>query len=151
VITVRRAVPADIGAMSDVLVASITALCVPDHGNRPDAVAQWLSNKTPEGVGKWFANPETSLFVADVEEVVAAVGAVSNRREILLNYVSPDHRFAGVSKALLAAMEAALGAGEARLTSTTTAHRFYQRTGWTDDGPAERYAGMTAYPMRKLL
>jgi hypothetical protein len=65
--------------------------------------------------------------------------------------VSPEHRFVGASTALLAAMEATLGPGEATLTSTATAHRFYLARGWTDAGEVERYAGMAAYPMRKRI
>lgn len=150
-IPVRRAIAADIPAMSDVLVASITALCVEDHQNRPEAVAPWLRNKTPEGVGKMLANAAVTMFVAERDGEVAAVGAVNDKREIALNYVSPGHRFTGVSKALLGAMEAALGPGEARLTSTATAHRFYRRMGWRDAGEVERAAGMAAYPMLKVL
>lgn len=137
--------------MSDLLVASITALCVEDHGHRPDAIVRWLANKTPDGVRKWFANPENQLFVAEHDGAMAAVGGCSAKREIILNYVSPEHRFVGATTALLAAMEETLGPGEATLTSTATAHRFYLARGWTDAGPAERYAGMVAYPMRKLL
>jgi hypothetical protein len=151
VISVRPAVLADAEAMSDLLVASITALCVEDHGNRPDAVVPWLANKTPEGVRKWFANPENRLFVAEHDGALAAAGACNTKREIILNYVSPEHRFVGASTRLLAAMEAALGPGEARLTSTATAHRFYLARGWADAGELERYAGMIAYPMRKQL
>ena len=150
-ISVRPAVLADAEAMSDLLVASITALCVEDHGNRPDAVVPWLANKTPEGVRKWFANPESRLFVAEDDGALAAVGAFNRKREIILNYVSPEHRFFGASTALLAEMEAQLGPGEARLTSTATAHRFYLARGWADAGEIERYAGMAAYPMRKML
>ena len=51
----------------------------------------------------------------------------------------------------MTAMEAALGPGEAALTSTLTAHRFYLARGWTDAGEVERYAGMIAHPMRKTL
>jgi hypothetical protein len=151
VISVRPAVLADADAMSDVLVASITALCVEDHGNRPEAVARWLANKTPEGVRTWFGNPENRMFVAEHDGVVSAAGGFNTRREIILNYVSPEHRFVGASSALLAAMEAALGPGEATLTSTATAHRLYLRRGWTDTGEIDRYAGMIAYPMRKRL
>ncbi len=150
-IFVRPATAADIPAMSDVLIASITALCVEDHQNRPDAVAPWLRNKTPEGVAKMLANPAGRMFVAERDGAIAAVGSVNDAREVTLNYVSPEHRFAGVSKALLAALEAALGPGEATLTSTATAHRFYRRQGWTDHGAVERHAGMVAYPMRKSL
>jgi hypothetical protein len=151
VIAVRHAADADVDAMSDVLVASITVLCVEDHGNRPEAVSGWLANKTPDGVRKMLANPHATLFVAEIDGVVAAVGCIFDSREIALNYVSPEHRFSGVSKALLEAMELALGPGPATLSSTVTAHRFYRRMGWTDTGDVERFAGMTAYPMRKTL
>jgi hypothetical protein len=46
VISVRPAVLADAEAMSDLLIASITALCVEDHQNRAEAVVPWLANKT---------------------------------------------------------------------------------------------------------
>jgi hypothetical protein len=151
VIIVRPAVVADAQAMSDLLVASITALCVADHGNRPEAVVPWLSNKTPDGIRAWFANPDNRLFVAEHDGALAAAGACNGGREIILNSVSPGHRFVGASTALLAAMEQALGPGEATLTSTTTAHRFYLNRGWQDAGAVERYAGMVVYPMRKML
>jgi GNAT superfamily N-acetyltransferase len=137
--------------MSALLIASITELCVLDHGNRPEALGPWLANKTPEGVARWFANPDSRLFVAERDGGLAAVGGVNGRREITLNYVSPAHRFAGVSKALLTAMETALGPGDARLTSTVTAHRFYRTMGWTDTGELERDGGMVAHPMRRML
>lgn len=150
-IVVRRAERADVPAMSEVLIASITALCVADHGNRPEAVSRWLSNKTPEGVLAWFDNAENTILVAERDGRLAAAGAFNAGREIILNYVSPDHRFAGVSSALLSAMEEGLGPGAARLSSTVTAHRFYLARGWADTGALERYAGMIAYPMRKTL
>jgi GNAT superfamily N-acetyltransferase len=137
--------------MSDVLIASITALCVADHGNRPEALSRWCANKSPAGVLAWFDNPDNRLFVAERDGAIAAVGGINLEREIILNYVSPDHRFTGVSTALLDAMEQALGPGEATLGSTATAHRFYLRRGWTDTGAREPYAGMVAWPMRKLL
>ncbi len=150
-IRVRAATRDDAGAMSDLLIASITALCVEDHQSRPDAVARWLANKTPEGVLKWFDNPSNGIFVAERDAAIAAVGAFNTKREIILNYVSPEHRFAGVSKALLVAMEQALGPGEATLTSTATARRFYRAMGWSETGETEHWAGMVAYPMRKQL
>jgi GNAT superfamily N-acetyltransferase len=151
VIRVRAATRDDARAMSDLLVASITALCVEDHQNRPDSVSRWLANKTPEGVLRWFDNPDNRIFVAERDEALAAAGAFNTAREIILNYVSPEHRLAGVSKALLIAMEAALGPGEATLSSTETARRFYRRMGWSEAGELEHWAGMVAYPMRKLL
>ena len=150
-ILVRNARRTDAPAMSAVLIASITQLCAADHRNDPAVLAQWLANKTPDGVRQWFANPGNRLFVAERDGMLAATGAINDKREIILNYVSPEYRFAGVGTALLAAMENALGPGAARLTSTATAHRFYLARGWTDAGELERYAGMVAYPMRKMI
>ena len=150
-IRVRAATRDDAAAMSDVLIASITVLCVEDHQNRAETVSRWLANKTPEGVLDWFDNPDNRIFVAEHDGALAAAGAFNTRRQIILNYVSPEHRFAGVSTALLRALETELGPGEAHLASTVTAHRFYRRRGWIDSGKIERDAGMITYPMRKIL
>lgn len=150
-ITVRPARPADAAAMSRVLVASIRTLCVADHGNDPEVLAAWLANKTEQGVAAWFATPTTRLLVAERQGAIAAVGGVNAAREILLNYVAPAHRFAGVSTALLAAMEAALGPGDARLSSTQTAYRFYLAAGWADAGARQPGRFIAAWPMRKTL
>lgn len=150
-IRIRAATRNDAQAMSDLMIASITALCVADHQNRPETVSRWLANKTPAGVLQWFDNPDNNILVAERDQVLAAAGAFNTAREIVLNYVSPEHRFAGVSKALLAAMEEALGPGEATLTSTETARRFYRRMGWLETGELEHWAGMIAYPMHKAL
>ena len=150
-IVVRPAILGDAAAMSDVLVASITALCIADHQNMPDTMSRWLANKSPDGVRQWFANPQNRLFVAERDGALAAVGGINTGRQVILNYVSPEHRFAGVSTALLAAMETALGPGEAELDSTETARRFYRARGWSDAGAPEAWAGMLAYPMRMML
>ena len=150
-IVVRNARLADAPQMSAVLIASITELCVADHRNNPETLAGWLANKTPEGVGKWFANPETTLVVAEHKGEIAAVGGFNTAREIMLNYVAPSHRFAGVSTALLEGMELGLGPGEATLNSTETAQRFYKRRGWKIVGDPQKHRGVDGYPMRKLL
>ena len=150
-ISVRLAEPRDAAAISILLVDSITRLCAADHHNDPDILSRWLANKTPEGVGLWFANPDNTMLVAERDDELAAAGAFNTSREIILNYVAPAHRFAGVSSALLAAIEAALGAGEATLSSTATALQFYKSRGWIVTGDREAWAGMTAYPMRKML
>jgi hypothetical protein len=151
VISIRPARLADVPAMSAVLIASITDLCAADHRNNPEALASWLANKTPEGVARWFDTPGSHLLVAERNGEIAAVGSYSDARMILLNYVSPRHRFAGVSRAMLTAMETALGAGEARLDSTQTALAFYRAAGWVESGPPEPYRFVAGQPMRKLL
>lgn len=134
-ISVRPARAADVAVMSRVLIASITELCEADHGGDPGRIATWTANKTPEGVRAMLAHPELQMLVAERNGVVAAVGAVRGS-EIARNYVAPEHRFAGVSKALLAALEAALresGVRRAELTSTRTARSFYRAAGWSDE------------------
>ncbi|WP_423065772.1 GNAT family N-acetyltransferase [Devosia sp. CN2-171] len=140
--------------MSAVLTASIRDLCTADHRNDPTILAGWLRNKTPEMVLQMFDNPNAQLFVAEHDGMIAAVGCLNGGDEIGLNYVDPAHRFSGVSKALLAALEDRIrqsGATRARLTSTGTARRFYLASGWHDAGPGEDDRGMLCYPMEKSL
>ncbi|WP_424814801.1 GNAT family N-acetyltransferase [Roseococcus sp. YIM B11640] len=79
-----------------------------------------------------------SLLVAEEDGEILAVGSVTDAGEITLNYVSPDARFRGVSRNMLAALEgraAARGNAACRLTSTETARRFYQARGYSETGP----------------
>jgi hypothetical protein len=61
-----------------------------------------------------------------------AVGSVTDMGAITFNYVSPDARFRGVSRALLGALEArAIERANIRCTliRTETAFRFYRANG----------------------
>lgn len=138
--------------MSAVLIASITELCEADHRNDPQLLAGWRENKSPERVAQWFESPASTLLVAERNGEIAAVGGYfASDRVVSLNYVAPAHRFAGVSTALLAAIEAGLGSGEASLESTQTARRFYESRGWHVVGGLAKHRGIDGYPMRKLL
>lgn len=154
-ILVRPAIAADVPGMSRVLIASITELCIPDHGQSPERLATWTANKTPEGVSAMLANPMLRMLVAELDGRVAAVGAVvPGNGEVSLNYVDPAARFRGVSKALLAALEAELrrhGVVEAQLTSTTTARAFYHAAGWSEDAAPVACMGGEGHRMRKRL
>ena len=153
-IAIRPARPADAAAMSAVLTASIRELCTADHRNDPEILAGWLRNKTPAMVLKMLDRPGALFLVAERDGEFAAVGCLNGADEIGLNYVAPAHRFHGVSRALLAALEDRIRAGGislARLTSTGTAHRFYLANGWRDAGPAEADRGMLCHPMEKRL
>ena len=92
-------------------------------------------------------------FRAVEDDTVLAVGAVRPHGEITLNYVSPDARFKGVSRALLAQLEATaheLGNDSCHLQSTETARRFYLACGYEQVGMAQRKHGTTgSYPMLK--
>jgi GNAT superfamily N-acetyltransferase len=96
----------DASAVCTVLRRSITALCVADHRNDPRILDAWLANKTPEMIGNWVANhPDRLLVAVDDADTILGVGCVDGSGEILLNYVSPNARFRGVSKAIIAALK----------------------------------------------
>jgi GNAT superfamily N-acetyltransferase len=101
------------------------------------------------------SGPKASVLVAVERDMILAVGSVADTGEITLNYVSPDARFRGVSRALLGALEArAIQRGNLRcvLTSTETARRFYHASGYVEDGPvAGKFGTCASYPMSKPL
>jgi GNAT superfamily N-acetyltransferase len=152
---IRDAVAEDAPAACQVLRRSISELCVADYGNDPTILTRWLSNKTPEIVASWITRPDSSLLIAVERGTVLAVGSVTNAGEVTLNYVSPDARFRGVSRALLGALEARAierGNVRCRLTSTETARRFYLANGYVEDGLlAGKFGTCASYPMSKPL
>jgi GNAT superfamily N-acetyltransferase len=155
-VKIRDATPDDAEAACAVLRASIIELCAADHGHDPVLLERWLANKQPEIVAGWIAQPDRSVLVAvDDDDAILAVGSVTDTGEITLNYVSPQARFRGVSRALLAGLEARAakhGITLCRLHSTETAHRFYLANGYADDGEPIRKFGMNSgYPMSKRI
>lgn len=134
---------------------SIAELCITDHRDDPAILKGWLANKQPDIVASWIARSENSVLVAVDDGMIVAVGLITDAGEIQLNYVSPDARFRGVSRALVEAMEArAIEGGNLRchLVSTETARRFYLSAGYVEDGPPQRRFGTTSsYPMSKQL
>jgi GNAT superfamily N-acetyltransferase len=152
---IRDAVAEDAPAACQVLRRSITELCIADHGNDPTILVGWLSNKTPEIVASWIAAPNNSVLVAVERGTILAVGSVTNAGEVTLNYVSPDARFRGVSRALLRAIEGrAIERGNVRCTlmSTETARRFYLAHGYVEDGLlAGKFGTRASYAMSKSL
>jgi GNAT superfamily N-acetyltransferase len=154
-LTIRDAVAQDAGVACHVLRRSIAELCVADHHNDPAVLQAWLANKRPDIVASWIAKPDNSMLVAVKDGVIVAVGSITDAGEIQLNYVSPDARFRGVSRALLKALEvraAERGNSRCHLISTETARRFYVSAGYTEDGPPQGKFGTTSsYPMWKRL
>jgi len=150
-VEIRDATPDDAIAACNVLRRSIRELCIADHSNDPAILAAWLRNKTPEIVAGWATHPGNSLLVAVEGDAVLAVGSVTDSGEITTNYVSPDARFRGVSRALIHTLEAravARGNTICTLTSTETAHHFYQSCGYADSGPpAGKFGTRASYPM----
>jgi len=154
-VKIRDATPDDAEAACAVLRASIIELCAADHGNDPALLERWLANKRPEIVAGWIGRPEHPLLVAVDSGGILAVGAVRDAGEITLNYVAPQARFCGISRAMLRALEALafeLGNTECWLQSTETAHRFYLSNGYVDMGEPIRKFGMNSgYPMSKPI
>jgi GNAT superfamily N-acetyltransferase len=152
---IRDATVEDADAACLVMRRSIAELCIADHGKDEAILTRWLGNKTPEIFAAWIAQPGNSILVAVDGGDILAVGAVTDTGEITLNYVSPDARFRGVSRALLGALEVrAVARGNMRctLTSTETARRFYRANGYAEDGPPTGHFGTgSGYPMSKLL
>jgi GNAT superfamily N-acetyltransferase len=152
---VRDAIAEDADAACLVMRRSIAELCVADHGNDKAVLARWLGNKTAEIFQSWMAEPGSSVLVAVEHSDILTVGAVTDAGNITLNYVSPDARFRGVSRGLLAALEArAVERGNTRctLTSTETARRFYMANGYAEDGmPVGNFGTSSGYPMSKML
>jgi GNAT superfamily N-acetyltransferase len=152
---IRKARSDEAAVICDVLRRSIAELCGTDHHDDPAILRSWLVNKTPKIVEGWIAEPDNSLLVAVEGETVLAVGAVRTDGEITLNYVSPDARFKGVSRALLAQLEVTAreqGNDVCHLISTETAHRFYLSCGYEDRGvPQGKFGTTSSYPMLKRL
>lgn len=152
---IRPARPGDVDAICDAIRRAITELCVEDHKERDDILSAWLANKTPENIRHWITAPRQLTVVAEIDGNIAGVGQVSSDGKILLNYVSPDFRFRGVSKAIMIAMEEHLreiGITVAQLVSTGTARRFYLNMGYLQIGePLLWRAGQLSYSMEKRL
>jgi GNAT superfamily N-acetyltransferase len=102
---------------------------------------------------RWIAD-HTVLVAVDNEKIVG-VAALRADGDVLLNYVAPEARFRGASKALMQTIEAlAFGRGIERLTldSTATALRFYLSAGCSVTGPPQPGFGVTVRnPMHKRV
>jgi GNAT superfamily N-acetyltransferase len=148
---IRAALTGDAACACEVVRRSITELCGADHHDDPAHLGRWLANKTPENFAAWAGRPAHPLLVGIGDGEILAVGSVTGDGEITMLYVSPAARFRGVSRAMLAALEARaarLGNRRCRLNSSETAHRFYRARGYVDDGTPSGKFGMAAgYPM----
>ncbi|GHB37390.1 hypothetical protein GCM10007094_28390 [Pseudovibrio japonicus] len=142
-VLVRDAGPGDADGAVRVLRESISRLCEADHENEPGEASRWLANKTVDTFLKWLGDPNLVMRVAVRDGEIAAVGSchISSRSVVLL-YVAPEHRFAGVSSLLLSDLEEVLrhlGSGQMSLESTATALEFYRARGWkpkSEDAPS---------------
>jgi GNAT superfamily N-acetyltransferase len=108
-------------------------LCEEDHRNDEQFLAHWLANKTPGNIVVWIT--DSHVFLAEEKGQVVGVAALTGSGYITLNYVAPEARFRGVSKALLRALEnkaRELGCQACTLESTKTADLFYRAAGYRE-------------------
>jgi GNAT superfamily N-acetyltransferase len=153
-IIVRPATPADAAEACAVIRRSITELCVADHHGDETHIGKWLSNKTLENVARSIGLGY--FIVAEEAGVLLGAAGMNEAGKIVLNYVSPDARFRGVSKALMRALEAhaaKLGLTECILETSETALRFYLSLGYvkTDVTYTLPLTGMPAVVLKKTL
>ena len=153
-IQVRRATEDDAADACNVIRSSILESCADDHHGDATVLEGWLRNKTPEFVRRFILASNAFSVVASVDDETVGFGSALGTGEVTLCYVAPSVRFAGVGKALLAAIEdhaARAGVGTLRLESTRTALTFYLRNGFVPEGPPVLAFGIEGQPMRKEL
>jgi ribosomal protein S18 acetylase RimI-like enzyme len=144
---VRAATEADAPAIADIWESGWHDA---HDGNVPDELVRVRDSasfrrRTPGRIG------DTS--VAEVDGEIAGFVMLLDD-EVEQVYVSSRHRGAGVADALMADADARLrAAGHARawlavVAGNARARRFYERHGWTDDGPFEHHAPGPNGPVR---
>lgn len=154
---VTSAQAADVEEITQVLRRSIAELCVADHLGETSKLEPWLANKTSENVLQWIEGPDlvvTAHLQTDSTRFIAGVGMASTVGEVLLNYVHPDARLGGVSKAVMLSLEdhlRKLGLTKARLTSTVTAERFYRSIGYIETGGTRSHRGVVVRDFEKVF
>ncbi|MTH96325.1 GNAT family N-acetyltransferase [Roseibium sp. RKSG952] len=145
---------ADSHEIAALLRRSIIKLCVPDHGGDPEKYESWLENKTPENVEKWISGPGRMFVAQDTDRRILGVAMGSPDGHVLLNYVLPEARFSGVSRALLGAVEDYFRdcfVDVSCLKSTGTAERFYRARGYVETGEVDVRKDMSFRSFRKDL
>jgi GNAT superfamily N-acetyltransferase len=151
---IRHATLDDAETTCDVLRRSISELCHADHLGDPGKIEPWLANKNPGNVRLWIATPSNCVLVALIDGKIAGVAASTGANHVTLNYVAPEFRYRGVSKALLARLELhakEAGAEVCTLKSTKTALAFYRSAGYVEWPADDRAESSSCYDMAKKL
>ena len=141
-------------AICDVLIRSISALCVTDHGRSRKILDQWLANKTTQRCIQWINDPTASLLVAVERDEVVGVGKIDQQGYIHLCYVAPEAVRIGYGGELVTAMEqlaADWHLDRVTLESTRTALPFYTALGYRQTGVTKVFDSMNSYHMLKTL
>ena len=145
-VTLRPARPGDVDA-----VAAIWCDGWRDGhlGRVPDALT---AVRTPESFRARAADRVADTRVAEVAGEVAGFVIVAGD-EVEQVYVAAAHRGSGVAAALLAEGERLVAAAGHRrawlavVPGNARARRFYERSGWADEGPFDHVVDTTAGPI----
>ncbi len=130
---IRPATPEDAEAALALVRRSIVELCKQDHQGDRLTLEGWLANKSLKNMQTWISLPGSVVTVAEREGRLAGVGAFTAAGDLILLYVNPEDRFQGVSKALLADIEARakeMKVPRLVLTTSVTARPFFLARGY---------------------
>ncbi|QNA89444.1 GNAT family N-acetyltransferase [Massilia sp. Dwa41.01b] len=153
-IDIRKATPEDAAAACSLLRRSIEEGCELDHRGRPDILAAWLGNKTPENVATWFAAPTNYAVLAERDGELLGMALLTQAGKLALCYVQPEALRLGVGRALLAAVETqarAWNIGKLHLQSPGSAATFFERHGYTNAGLDKACFGLECNLLWKQL
>lgn len=154
VINIRKAIPDDAPAACSLLCRSIEQGCEADHGGRPEVLAAWLGNKTPENVGAWFLSSSNHALVAERDGELAGLALLTQAGKVSLCYVAPGAVRAGVGRALLGALEQQARTWNIRklsLHSPASASAFFERNGYLNAGKDKSCFGLDCDLLWKQL
>ncbi len=85
------------------------------------------------------------------DKELIAVGALKEKRHILMLYVLPDSQKRGIGKEMLAFMEGKCETGRITLNSSDSAISFYRHSGFIVCGERNETEGLISTPMEKYL
>jgi GNAT superfamily N-acetyltransferase len=154
VINIRKAVPDDAHAACSLLRRSIEQGCEADHGGRPEVLAAWLGNKTPENVSAWFLSSSNHALVAECDGEIAGLALLTQAGKVSLCYVLPGALRTGVGRALLGALEDQARTWSIRklsLHSPASASGFFERNGYLNAGKDKSCFGLDCDLLWKQL
>ena len=152
---VRAATEDDAESAVDVIRRSIAGLCTAGHRDDPEALADWLANKTVPNFRRWRASPGQYTVAAEVDGTLCGVGMLSADGEVLLCYVHPRFTLRGAGRGLIQAMETHAerrGVTRLHLDATVSAMRFYEAMGFRESAPSTAGSGgRESHPYEKQI
>ncbi|MBL6615796.1 MAG: GNAT family N-acetyltransferase [Reyranella sp.] len=147
-ITIRKARPEDAAAISSLVLRTVRISNASDYPAQ--AIEQLIVNFASEKVAQRMAERDT--FVADIAgRIVGTIALGGDRLRTL--FVEPELQGSGLGARLGAHLEAharAVGVSELKLSSSLTAHGFYERLGYRTVR-LEEHDGVSTWLMVKTL